>query len=103
MKNEIRVVAGRARLVGKLRGFAFGLSTLVLVLTSLTFASSAAWAVGLTKKPCAGPSSGTFQAYLCKGDILVADGNAGPGNSGRIVLIDPVTGGQTLVAEGPPY
>src|SRR5882762_8235146 len=35
-------------------------------------------------------------------DILVADGNSDNGK-GRIILVDPVTGGQTSIAHGDPY
>src|SRR5262245_32424472 len=70
----------------------------VVVFSIFACASSTAWAVGLPIKTC----SNGRTAYICKGDILVADPNAAPNNLGRIVLVDPVSGSQTIVAEGNP-
>src|SRR5215467_6365467 len=98
MDNGISVVTERARAFME-RSLASGLCGLIVVLGMLALESPAAWAVGLTVKTCLNGHT----AYICKGDILVADANAGPSNLGRILLIDSVSGTQTIVSEGNPF
>jgi len=98
-KNQIRIIEkGPAKPFANASGFAGVLVALAVVILMLTLASSAGWAQGLPLKTC----SNQITAYLCKGDILVADGNADNGK-GRIILVDPVTGSQTSIAHGDPY
>src|SRR6266850_1166614 len=98
-KNQIRIIEkGPAKPFANASGFAGVLVALAVVILMLTLASSAGWAQGLPLKTC----SNQITAYLCKGDILVADGNSDNGK-GRIILVDPVTGSQTSIAHGDPY
>src|SRR2546426_139416 len=69
---------------------------LAAVLLTLSVASPAAWAQGLPLRTC---PSGT-NAYLCRGDIVVADPSAGPSGSGALFLINPSNGTQTLISSG---
>ncbi len=97
-KYQIRAIAGGpAAAVAKASGCATLLRALAVVLVMLTLASSAVWAQGLPLRTCPG---GT-QAYLCRGEIILADANSGPPPSmGALFLIDPSTGAQTVISSG---
>jgi hypothetical protein len=81
----------------------FGLLAMAVVLVTFTLASPAAWAQGLPIRTCPDGK----QSYLCVGDIVVADANAGSdiglnwkSSSGALILVDPTTGAQTIISQG---
>src|SRR5207253_6934116 len=71
---------------------------LLMVVLVLTYGSAEASAQGLPLKTCSNGKT----AYLCRGDIVVADGIAAAGK-GRLVLVDPATGNQSVIAQSDPY
>src|SRR6267142_1719164 len=104
-KNQIRIIEkGPAKPFANASGFAGVLVALAVVILMLTLASSAGWAQGLPLKTC----SNQITAYLCNGDIFVADSGyaaTDPNNPlvnqpGRIIKVDRKTGTQTLWATG---
>ncbi|HYR83883.1 MAG TPA: PKD domain-containing protein [Terriglobia bacterium] len=98
MKKDKQSIA-RGRRPGLLSRTAVAVAcSLAVVLLTLSAAPDAAWSQGLPVKTCANG----INAYLCKGDILVADGNSDAGK-GRVILVNPVTGNQTSIAHGLPY
>ena len=102
-RNEIKVIVkSPATTFAHPSGLAVGLCALAVVLIMFTLASPAVWAQGLPLRTCPNGAS----AYLCQGDIVIADPNAGrnsPGGStgeGALFLINAATGAQTLISQG---
>ena len=102
-RNEIKVIVkSPATTFAHPSGLAVGLCALAVVLIMFTLASPAVWAQGLPLRTCPNGAS----AYLCQGDIVIADPSAGrnsPGGStgeGALFLINAATGAQTLISQG---
>src|SRR2546426_1087234 len=96
MRNAIQSIVDGRKPRLSIRTTVAVVCTLAVMLLTLSVASPAAWPQGLPLRTC---PSGT-NAYLCRGDIVVADPSAGPSGSGALFLINPSNGTQTLISSG---